>query len=140
MGSLFSFSGRGGRGRFWLGVLISIVLSIAAMLIVGLLAGEMMSFVKPDGTVIPATEIVNNPDAVPSMNPTWWLYYAVLAIPAMWVYLATGVQRAHDRGKSGWWLLLTIVPLVGAIWWLVDLGILEGNKGPNKFGPDPQAA
>ena len=62
----------------------------------------------------------------------------VIALPALWVYLAGSVKRAHDRGKSGWWLLLSLVPLVGAIWWLVDLGILEGEEGENRFGPDPR--
>jgi len=32
---------------------------------------------------------------------------------------------------------LALVPLVGMIWVIVDLGILEGTKGDNKFGPDP---
>lgn len=51
--------------------------------------------------------------------------------------LAVYVKRCHDRDKSGWWCLLLAVPVVGFVWWIVDLGILEGTRGENRFGPDP---
>ena len=54
--------------------------------------------------------------------------------------VALHVKRCHDRGKSGWWCLLLVIPLVGLIWAIVDLGILEGDRGPNDYGPDPLAA
>jgi uncharacterized membrane protein YhaH (DUF805 family) len=47
------------------------------------------------------------------------------------------IKRCHDRGKSGWWCLLLIIPFVGFIWALVDLGILQGTIGANDYGPDP---
>ena len=59
-------------------------------------------------------------------------------MPAGWIYLAGSIKRAHDRGKSGWWILITLIPIAGFIWWLIDLGIFEGQKGPNKYGPDPR--
>lgn len=59
----------------------------------------------------------------------------VLIIPGVMV----SIKRCHDRGKSGWWCLLFIIPLVGAIWALIDLGILSGEEGPNQYGPDPLA-
>jgi uncharacterized membrane protein YhaH (DUF805 family) len=49
-------------------------------------------------------------------------------------------KRCHDRGKSGWMSLIALIPLAGAIWALVDLGILAGQLGPNEYGPDPRAA
>ena len=48
--------------------------------------------------------------------------------------LALHVKRCHDRGKSGWWCLLLLIPIVGLIWAIVDLGILEGDQGDNQYG------
>ncbi|MEM6665498.1 MAG: DUF805 domain-containing protein [Pseudomonadota bacterium] len=48
------------------------------------------------------------------------------------------VKRCHDREKSGWWCLLLLVPYIGVLWAIVDLGLLEGTRGSNRFGPDPQ--
>jgi uncharacterized membrane protein YhaH (DUF805 family) len=50
------------------------------------------------------------------------------------------IKRCHDRGKSAWWCLLLIIPIVGLIWAIVDLGILAGTQGANEYGPDPLAA
>lgn len=51
--------------------------------------------------------------------------------------LCVSIKRCHDRGKSGWWCLLFLVPVVNVIWAVVDLGILEGVAGSNEYGPDP---
>jgi uncharacterized membrane protein YhaH (DUF805 family) len=51
-----------------------------------------------------------------------------------------GIKRFHDRDKSGWWLLISLVPLIGPLWLLVELGFLQGSEGANRFGPDPLAA
>jgi uncharacterized membrane protein YhaH (DUF805 family) len=45
--------------------------------------------------------------------------------------IAVGIRRMHDTNHSGWWLLLPIVNLIFAI--------MEGDKGENRFGPDPKA-
>ncbi len=50
-----------------------------------------------------------------------------------------GTRRCHDRGKSGWWMLLTAVPILGFFWWLIDLGLMPGERGVNKYGPDPRS-
>ncbi|MEM8628242.1 MAG: DUF805 domain-containing protein [Pseudomonadota bacterium] len=52
--------------------------------------------------------------------------------------LSIGVRRCHDRGRSGWWLLLTFIPLFGLVWWLIDLGLLAGERGVNRYGADPR--
>lgn len=53
--------------------------------------------------------------------------------------LAVSVRRLHDVGKSGWWLLIAFIPLVGAvvliIWWATD-----SEAGPNRWGPNPKSA
>ena len=57
----------------------------------------------------------------------------VLAVPQT----ATAVKRYHDRDKSGWWILVSLVPLIGPLWTAVELGFFRGTSGPNRFGPDP---
>lgn len=47
------------------------------------------------------------------------------------------IKRCHDRGKSGWWVLLTLIPIVGFIWAVIDLGMLAGDEGENAYGADP---
>ena len=50
--------------------------------------------------------------------------------------LAVGSRRLHDIGRSGWWQLLLLIPLVGLIvlivWWAK-----EGEQAPNTWGPNP---
>ena len=71
--------------------------------------------------------------AIHSQIP-YYLYALAVIIPA----LAVGVRRLHDTGRSGWWLLIALVPLVGAIILIVYLAT-GGNPGPNAYGPDPKA-
>ena len=52
-------------------------------------------------------------------------------------YLCLHIKRCHDRDKSGWWCLILVIPLFGFIWAIVDLGLLEGTRGDNRYGPDP---
>ena len=51
--------------------------------------------------------------------------------------LAVSVRRLHDTNKSGWWLLISLVPMVGGIVLLVLMAI-EGDPGPNLYGPSPK--
>ena len=58
--------------------------------------------------------------------------FALLSlIPAVIVY----IKRFHDRDKSGWWVLIGLIPLIGPLWLLIELGFLKGTDGPNRFGP-----
>ena len=51
--------------------------------------------------------------------------------------LAIAFRRLHDTGRSAWWLLISLIPLVGSIVLLVFL-LLAGEPGGNRFGPVPQ--
>lgn len=62
------------------------------------------------------------------------LYGLAILLPS----LGVGARRLHDIGKSGWWLLIGLVPLVGQIW-LIVLWATDGQRGDNEFGPDPKA-
>lgn len=53
-----------------------------------------------------------------------------------WPALAVSVKRWHDRDKSGWWVLINMVPLIGMVWTLVENGLLPGTRGRNRYGED----
>ena len=82
----------------------------------------------------------------------------ILYIPLIWVSLALGAKRLHDRDKSAWWLVLFyvvpgilsslanqmefgfvlhLVSFAITVWAFVELGCLRGTVGPNQYGPDP---
>lgn len=52
--------------------------------------------------------------------------------------LAVGVRRLHDTGRSGWWLLVALVPLIGAIILIVFLAT-DTNPAGDTYGPSPKA-
>jgi uncharacterized membrane protein YhaH (DUF805 family) len=52
--------------------------------------------------------------------------------------IAVGVRRLHDTNRSGWWLLIAFVPVLGELVLLVFL-VLPGPVGPNTYGEDPKA-
>ena len=53
--------------------------------------------------------------------------------------LAVGVKRCHDRDRSGWYLLWGLIPILGEIWLLIELGFRPGTEGQNLYGADPLA-
>jgi len=59
----------------------------------------------------------------------------VLILPS----LAVAVRRLHDIDKSGWWLLVGLIPLVGWVF-IIIWACTKGTLGPNRFGPDPLPA
>ena len=56
---------------------------------------------------------------------------------SFWISLATQVKRWHDLDKSGWWVLIGLIPVIGGIWALVETGFLKGTVDSNQFGPAP---
>lgn len=58
----------------------------------------------------------------------------VAYLPLLWVSLATSVKRWHDRGKSGVWVLISAIPIVGPIWAVVETGFLPGEMADNTYG------
>lgn len=58
-------------------------------------------------------------------------------IAAVWFGLAQGVKRLHDLDKSGWLILIFLIPIVGAIFGLYML-FADGTVGPNQYGLDPK--
>lgn len=64
-----------------------------------------------------------------------YLYSLAVLIPS----LAVLVRRLHDTGRSGWWILISLVPLVGGIWLLVLL-CLDSQPEANNWGINPKKA
>jgi uncharacterized membrane protein YhaH (DUF805 family) len=104
------FSGRSRRKEYWLFLLVAIFLYVVAATIDTLFG---LMFVEGFGGL---TILV-------------WL---ALFIPS----IAVGVRRLHDTDRSGWWMLLSFVPLLGLV--TLVFMLLDGTKGPNQYGPDPK--
>lgn len=75
-------------------------------------------------------------DLLPTTSTSSGILVLILFVASMWHSLAGNVKRAHDRGHSGWFLLLGLVPLVN-IAVGVQLGFMRGDIGANQYGPDP---
>jgi uncharacterized membrane protein YhaH (DUF805 family) len=63
------------------------------------------------------------------------LYSLAVLLPG----LALGVRRLHDIGKSGWWLLIGLVPFIGVIILLI-FACMDSQPGTNEYGPNPKGA
>ena len=68
-------------------------------------------------------------------GPIYSLYILAVLIPG----LIVSVRRLHDVGKSGWFLLVSLIPVAGIIWLIVVL-CTDGTVGDNKHGANPKAA
>ena len=62
---------------------------------------------------------------------------ALLSVVSMLLLLAVQVRRLHDIGKSGWWLLVNLIPVVGQIWLFVLL-VRDSTPGENAYGANPK--
>ncbi|RSS45122.1 DUF805 domain-containing protein [Streptomyces sp. WAC08241] len=70
---------------------------------------------------------------------TFPLLYALYALGIFLPSLGVSVRRLHDTGRSGWWLLIALVPFVGGIILLV-FNCTEGEQQQNAYGPNPKLA
>jgi uncharacterized membrane protein YhaH (DUF805 family) len=108
------FSGRSRRKEYWMFVLLTFGLYIVAAIIDGILG--------LGGSIGGA------------YGPLMLIVALGLLVPS----IAVGIRRLHDLDKSGWWLLIALIPFVGGIVLLVFF-VMEGTRGPNRFGADPKA-
>jgi uncharacterized membrane protein YhaH (DUF805 family) len=106
------FTGRARRTEYWMFVLFNFIFIIIATIldnILGLTFGAL-----PYG-----------------------VFYLLYALAVLIPGLAVAVRRLHDIGKSGWMILISLIPIVGAIWLLVLL-VTDSNPGENEYGPNPK--
>lgn len=101
------FSGRAQRAEYWYFVLFNFIVSFALSFVVGLIS-DKLSFVST-------------------------LYSLAVLVPS----LAVGVRRLHDIGKSGWWILIGLIPVVG---WIIAIvwACTDSQAGDNAYGPNPK--
>ena len=72
-------------------------------------------------------------DAFTGMGFLNYLYSLAVIIPG----IAVGVRRLHDTGRSGWWLLVGLIPFIGWIVLIVFL-VQDSNPYDNQYGPNPK--
>jgi Predicted membrane protein len=107
----FSLEGRLGRKLFWL-----------VSIFVGLLTSFIETVVRVNGE---------------SLGAVLMFLFFIITVVSFWTSLAVSVKRAHDRNHSGWFILLGLIPIVGQIWMLIELGCLPGTPGANMYGEPP---
>lgn len=100
------FSGRAGRPEYWYFALFSFIVQIAI---------AMVSI---------ASENASN------------ILMAIFILGSLLPSIGVGVRRLHDTDRSGWWMLIGIIPLIGTIV-LIVFFCLRGTEGPNRFGEGP---
>lgn len=107
------FSGRSRRREFWMFMLVT--LAVASILAI------LDRFLFRNSVLSGGSGVLFN------------LYWLVTLIPG-W---ALTVRRLHDTGRSGWYLLFSLVPLAGAVLPLIYT-TYDGTIGTNRWGPDPK--
>jgi uncharacterized membrane protein YhaH (DUF805 family) len=65
------------------------------------------------------------------------LIFGIIAIVLGLISLSISVRRWHDHNKSGWWVLINLIPILGWIYSFVMLGFMPGDRGHNNYGPEP---
>ena len=106
------FDGRARRKEYWMFFLINLLISIVLIAI--------------DGLIGPL-----NPQA--GVGLLQGLYSLAVLIPS----IAVTVRRLHDTGRSGWWILIALVPFIGGIVLLVFM-VFDSEPGVNEYGPNPK--
>ena len=117
------FSGRASRPEFWWFVLfyyLVILLPVVPLIAIDASSVNHAAFEESGSTT-----------AVGVFGVLVGVALLALLIP----YLAAGVRRLHDTGKSGWWWLISFVPFGSIV--LIVFFAIEGNPGWNQYGPPP---
>lgn len=105
------FSGRARRQEYWMFVLFNMIFAIIAAII-----DNAIGLAGPSG-----------------YGPIYGIYILAVLLPS----LAVGVRRLHDIGKSGWMILLSLIPIVGGII-LIIYFVKDSQEGENEYGPNPK--
>jgi uncharacterized membrane protein YhaH (DUF805 family) len=108
------FSGRARRKEYWFFVLFSVIITLA------------LSFFD---------SLVGLFDVASGIGLLSGIYSLAVLIPS----ISVGVRRLHDTNRTGWWLLISLVPLLGIII-LIVLMVLDSQSGDNEYGPNPKSS
>jgi uncharacterized membrane protein YhaH (DUF805 family) len=105
-----TYEGRLNRQPFWIGNLVLTVFNIVGALLGAAIGGAIGNLIG-----------------------------LIFALAVIYPGICIAIKRYHDRDKSGWWICIIFIPIIGIIWYIVELGFLRGTEGENRFGPDPLA-
>lgn len=105
------FSGRAGRKEYWMFYLIYMLILIGLSIL---------------GAMLPV-----------SMASMFSILIGIFVLALLIPTIAVNVRRLHDSDRSGWWMLLSLIPLAGL--YVLYLLIIEGTQGANRFGNPPVA-
>ena len=111
----FSFEGRISRSTYWLWYFLPVLIISIGVSFVDTITGTFF-FIAPEMPL--------------------GIISTVVSIFFLWPMIAAGAKRLHDRDQSGWYQLIYLIPIIGAIWAFIYLGLLKGTDGDNRFGPD----
>jgi uncharacterized membrane protein YhaH (DUF805 family) len=78
-------------------------------------------------------------DNVMNAGASFGLLSGIFSLAMLIPSLSVGVRRLHDTDRSGWWLLIALVPVLGAIA-LIAFAVQDSQPGENRFGLSPKAA
>ncbi len=112
------FHGRASRSEFWYFMLFYLLIDIVLVFIDLLVVDPMLGI---------------TPDQAGQGGLLEIIYALAMLIPS----IALAVRRLHDIGKSGWWYLIGLIPLVGALV-LLYFFVLDSQPGTNQYGPNPK--
>ncbi len=104
------FSGRARRREYWTFALVNCLIAML-LLILGLAFGE---------------------DS-PASNIMVTIFYLIMLVPN----LSVSVRRLHDIGKSGWYMFLSLIPLIGGLILLI-WSLMDSEPGENQYGKNPK--
>lgn len=104
-----NFSGRASRSEYWYFILFCFLVGI----LLGLISGVA-------------------PGLKSTCNIILFIFQLVIIIPS----IAVLTRRLHDHDKSGWWQLISLIPIIGGLY-IFFLNCRRGTIGENSFGSDP---
>lgn len=95
----FNFGGRAPRSEFWFFYLFQVIVYFVINILL----------------VIVGVTVAN----VESLLVVYWALYTLVGLVLFFPFLSAAIRRLHDTGRSGWWVLIPLLPLVGIIWYIV---------------------
>ncbi|HEY2335938.1 MAG TPA: DUF805 domain-containing protein [Burkholderiales bacterium] len=119
---LFSDDGRLARKPYWL---LGVLASSVALWAIAFVCSAIMNVDLRDRSVLGGVVLATNVVILGAAMCVW-----------VWIFVVTTIKRLHDRGMSGWWIWIVLVPGLG---WPILLIIcaIAGDEGLNKYGPAP---
>lgn len=113
-----TLSGRISRQTFWTGFSMLIAAQIIITIIMQIIG---LADISTDG----------------SLTMGFWISQVALFLIFLWPMICVSTKRYHDIGKSGWRQLILLIPIVGLAWFIIEVGLLKGTPGRNRFGANP---